>query len=453
MVRRMKNHRTSLIHRLPPELLALVASHLKNDKSLVMATHVCHLWRSVLLDFPYLWSHLSFKNEPRALVFLERSKEAPVAVDLDLDSAPSENVEITLKRITKKMTALRAVHLPFLDKLLTQPLPVLGYLDVVTSGDWPSVRSLATTNLGHLTVFLFMQSNPSGSAYLPRIRDGLLDFLRNCPLLEILFFHYDEPETDTEFKANEESTEVVSLPYLQSFIHESPRVTVHVDLFNRLSLPPACNVAFTVTGPQPSGGPWNCDFATLSGRFRLFGAKMVKIAFQAQGGDVTMFRTMFLNSKQTVISFNRLVTGISYSTSGLQVKDIVDFVGGSKMADSVDELCFEDCPVLPPNVDSLRNLSCLKTIVIWQCDPNYFLGAAWPSGVEELVICPLPYDPHCLEVWGILKGVLALAVSRQEHGNPLKSFTLHFRDSERLSRVCERELTELMGCVGTVQVL
>ena len=63
-------------------MLVAVASNLENDASLVAATHVCHLWRTILLSSPCLWTHLDFANETRALVFLERSKLASLRVDM-----------------------------------------------------------------------------------------------------------------------------------------------------------------------------------------------------------------------------------------------------------------------------------------------------------------------------------------------------------------------------------
>jgi len=92
----MINYHDSWIHCLPPEILDAMASHLEDDKSLVAATHVCHLWRTALLSSPRLWSYLDFDYEKRAMVFLERSKSSPVTVDFTESKNLSEVVRRTL---------------------------------------------------------------------------------------------------------------------------------------------------------------------------------------------------------------------------------------------------------------------------------------------------------------------------------------------------------------------
>ena len=462
MLRRVRNCRYSAAHRLPPETLGVMASYLEDDKSLIIATHVCYFWRSALISFPRLWSHLSFKNERRALMFLERSKSAPVSVDLDGNNTPSEIARESLKRITKRLTALRAVHFPFLDELLIQPLPILRYLHVVAFGGLPPIRPLAATNLGRLTVFCFTLCNCTGLEVPPGIGDSLLDLLRSCPLLEAAFFGYGERGADIEFTTDEESTEVVSLPFLRSFVHESSVDTIYTGLFNRLSLPPTCEVAFTITDFLPVSGPWSHGFPTLRGTLHLSGVNTVKIAFQAQDKDFTMVRVMFLNSKHTNISLNKLTIPPTHHYSAWQVKNIVDFLGSSGIARSVETLHFEHCPMLPPQrsiADSLLKLSRLKTLVIWQCNATPFLElpplpAVWCPLVEELVICPLfPRDLREPIESGVLKQVRDIAVSRKKHAVPLKTFTLIFRDAERLLQTCGRQIEELMCCVESVEVL
>jgi hypothetical protein len=405
MANRMENYRNSITYRIPHEILAAVASHLEDDKSLVLATHVCYLWRSVLLSFHHLWSRVSFKDERCALLFLEKSKSAPVSVELDFDerSVPprSEIIKESLKRITKRVKTLRAVKVPFLDELLIQPLPILGHLDIITSGeDWPSVKPLATTNLGHLTTFRFELCPGYVS---PRFGDSLLDFLRNCPLLEVVFFRYGKRYTDIGFTTDEESTEAVSLPNLRTFTHESLTETIYIGLFNRLSLPPACDVAFTVTDALfPGGKPWKGSFPALRRPYHLFDAKIVKIAFQAQDSGFTMIRTTFLNSNQTRISFNCLTSPITEQLSIWQVSNILASLENSEMARSVEILCFEDCLLLPSAV-SVANprlkLGCLKTIEILRCNMVSYLehpSSPITSRVEKLVIHPSPNDPHLL---------------------------------------------------------
>jgi len=149
----MINHHDSWTHRLPPKILATMASHLEDDRSLVAATHVCHLWRTTLLSSPRIWSHLDFANEERALVFLERSKSAPLTVNLVDAYDPSEIVSELLNEIAIRVTALRAEYGPFLDELLARPMPTLEVMEVTGSGEHPptylpSLRSLDIHGFG-----------------------------------------------------------------------------------------------------------------------------------------------------------------------------------------------------------------------------------------------------------------------------------------------------------------
>lgn len=469
MLRRMTNHHNSFSHRIPPEMLAEVASHLEDDRSLIAATHVCHFWRSALISSPHLWSYLTFKNERRAVAFLGRSKSAPVCVDLT-DSELSETVRESLMGVTHRLAALRGAHVPFLDKLLVQPLPILKNLDVVTSGDLPSVESL-TTNLGrplfhvpHLTHFCFKLCRCSGSAVTAKMGDSLLDFLRSCPQLEVAYLGYGDPGADIGFTTDEALTETVPLPCLRSFTHESPIDTIHVGLFNRLSLPPTCDVQFTIRDLFFVEKPWNSGFPALRNLSYLSDVKTVKIAFNVQEGGTTMVKTTFLNSKDMRISFNRRSISSNYSNSVWVTEKFLEFLGSSKMARSIETLRFERCPVLPlqghftPRLTKpLLKLRNLKTLVLWQCNPVFFLmnpcpPQAWCPRVEKLVICPifssLPWDES-----DVSKRVRDIAVLRQKHANPLKTVTLFVQDAERLSLNCGGLIEELRGCVGSVEIL
>ena len=173
-----------------------------------------------------------------------------------------------------------------------------------------------------------------------------------------------------------------------------------------------------------------------------------------------MIKATFINSKNTKISFNRLTTSPSFSYLAFEVKNILKFLGCSKVVCTVEALHFEHCPILPHYEDvasSLLKLSCLKAIVICQCDLAPFFEtpsppAVWCPRVEELKIHPLgnPFESTESEILG---RVLDIAVSRQEHAIPLKTFTLISRDAERLSQACGRQIEELGDWVESVQVL
>ena len=54
---------------------------------IVKMTHVCRYWRSTLISYPHLWSSIFVKNDHKDFVAtcLERSREVPLAVRLDLN--------------------------------------------------------------------------------------------------------------------------------------------------------------------------------------------------------------------------------------------------------------------------------------------------------------------------------------------------------------------------------
>jgi hypothetical protein len=297
---------------------------------------------------------------------------------------------------------------------------------------------------------------------MARMGDGLLDFLRSCPQLEVANFGYGDPGTDIEFTTDEGSTEAVSLPRLRSFTHESPVDTIYIGLFNRLSLPPTCEVEFMIREIFFIEKPWNCGFPTPRDPSYLSNVKTVKIAFQAQKRDSTVIKTTFVNSRNMRISFNRLSTSSTYSNSVWVTERFLDFLGGSEMASSVETLHFDGCPVLPQQGHFTPRLAKpmlkfvnLKTLVLWRCNPVFFLRnpcppAVWCPPVEKLVICPTPYP---WEESDVSKRVRDIAVLRQKHANPLKTVTLFVRDEKMLLLRCGGLIEELRGCVGSVGIV
>ena len=437
------------VHRLPLEILAVVASHL-DEKSLIIATHVCLRWRSALISSPRLWSHLTSKNNQRMSLFLERSKLAPISVDLDIDGTLSEGIGESLERVADRLTTL---HVQFQDELPTQPLLILRNLDA------------ATTTPGHpmfprLTDFR-LQLCP-GFETIPKLGDNLLDFLRNCPLLEVAFFDYDGLYSDIEFTTSEESTKAVSLPHLRSFTHESLNDRIDIGLFNRLSLPTTCDLTFTITDhPRKVDDPWDCGFPTLHGPSYFTDADRVEIAAITRNDGNVVVRTKFLNSENRSISLNRLTLATHESCSASGVQSILDFLGSCEMARSVETLDLQCCPVSrlegyphPDLAGQLLRLDNLKTLVLWECNPIFFLGnlsppEVWCPRVENLVIfLPLSTDPRKL-----LKRVKDIAASRKKHGNALKTVSLCFQEDQWVLRMCRRVVAELRRCVGLVEII
>ncbi|KAF9783348.1 hypothetical protein BJ322DRAFT_1070419 [Thelephora terrestris] len=277
-LRRMSNHHNSITHRLPPEILTEVASHLGHHTSLIPATHICHYWRTTLLSCPRLWSHIEFENEERGLVFLERTKSVPITISLVGNISPSWKVRESLWTVTNRLIALRGMYSLFFSGFLARPLPSLQNLDVLgfigplgarPILTLPSVKFLATSDIGcplvhvpNLTNFRFRL--PRYSPFPVRLGDGLLEFFRSCPLLEEVFVSYGKKGVDLEFTTGEALIDAVSLPRLRSFTHDSPVKTIDIGLYNRLSLPPTCDVTFVIKSRRwlLINEPWTRPFPT-----------------------------------------------------------------------------------------------------------------------------------------------------------------------------------------------
>jgi hypothetical protein len=69
------------INQLPPETLALIATHLAKERELINVTAVCQYWRMALISFPRLWYNVG-GSSAEIEAYLERSKSVPIDVDL-----------------------------------------------------------------------------------------------------------------------------------------------------------------------------------------------------------------------------------------------------------------------------------------------------------------------------------------------------------------------------------
>ena len=480
MLRRMINYRDSVAHRLPPEILVIVASHLPDDKSLIFATRVCHLWRSTFLASPRLWSHLRLENERRTLMFLERSGSAPVSIDLMRNRKPPKLTRESLRTIVDRLTALGGVHSPFLDEILAESPPMLRALSIVQSPDrqWhlpirslPSLRSLAIMNLGshlfhapHLTNFryeLTFNSRDTG-----RLGSNLIDVFRTCPLLEVIFLSYGDSDMNIGSANNKAPTETVPLSHLRSFTHESHTNAVHVWLFNRLSLPPTCDVTFTTEtwGRPLADAPWNHRFPIPPEPSYLSDIRSIKTTANVQARPI-MLTTEFFSSKNRKISFN-IKSHSSSFCSPLAVKNVLDFLESSGVIHSIEVLHFEQYPRRTSQgsrasdlTEQLQRFYKLKSFVFLQCSPALFLGNPSPAGVwcpsVETLEIHLPSPRYKCEPKeeDILEQIQEIAVSRRKHGTPLKTITLSLRDANKFLRRCRKQMKDLNSCVGSVQVL
>ena len=326
------------------------------------------------------WPHQLTLNKRLTLVSREASGPDVVSVD-------REALEIIGGG---PLTSLRAVNISFLNELLVQPFPNLNELYIVAPGVFPSVRSFAATNPAtplypNLIIFRFELSS---SKFSRNLGDNLLEFLRNCPRLEVAFFGYDvnNPESAIEFTTKK--TPAVSMPCLLSVTHESPVSPMPVGLFNRLCLPPTCNVTLTINDELKKSikEPLNISFPTLRTSSYLSNIKEVEITVRNKCGasNVLVVGATFSNSHRK-ISLNQLAGPDIYPHLAEVVEKILGFLKnrGSGMDSLVQTLHFE-----------------------------HSLGE---SIAEDL-----------------LERAKELAISPQEHATPLKAVTLVLQDRRKL---------------------
>jgi len=464
-LRRMINHHDSWTHRLPPEMLVEVASHLEGYPPLIAATHVCHLWRITLLSSPRLWSYLNFANEERGLAFLERSKSAPLSVNLMGLGEPTKIVRESLKKITTRVTMLWATHDPFLDELLAQSMPKLETMEIIDSRELtpkkpthlPSLKSLTITGFDPLrfhapiltSFHLTQESTVNHQGWTTAV---LLNFLQNCPLLEVVYLCCD---------MHSDSDEFVSLPLLRSFTHESLLDEYQLCLLDRLSLPSTCLVVLVIDVTEHQSNPWIPGLPTPHDSSYLSDIRTVKIAArsydQDSDEDCLRFTIELVSSTRKAISFDRVSCYSEYPTffSHEGFLDIFENVETG----SVETLCFDRYPVLTPLAQlqvtpeyiaqGLCNFRNLKTLILLDCDIILSLdGLASCPTIDTLIVHSLRFtDPSGTS---IINRVEVFAVSRKRAGSPLRALTLVFPFANPLPL----ELIErLASCAGRVEVL
>ena len=458
----MINHNDSWTHRLPPEILATVASHLEDDESLIAATHVCHIWRATLLSSPRLWSRLDFENEERALVFLRRSKSGPLTVNLMDADDPSEIVGESLNQIAARVTTLRAEHSIFLDELLARPMLKLEILEVTDTGGappekpthLPPLKSLVISGIVplrfHVPLLTSFHLTHDPIDDPPEWTGILLDFLRNCPLLEIVFLDCD---------VRPDSNENVPLPFLRSFTHESPSDEYQLSLFDRLSLPSDCRVVFMIDVTRYLCNPWIPRLPTPRDLSYLSDIRVIKITAHSHNlhhdKRHIMFKIKLMNSAHKAISFDR-VSHYSDSLSGFSCQGFSGLLERLEI-DSVETLCFDRYPIdtdsVQPNVtpvfmaQELRKFRNLRTLVLAECNVTLTLdGASSHPTIDTLVV----YSRHRVGLFDFnLLQVLEFASSRKKAGYPLKAVTLVFPFAKPHPSAIEK----LMDWVGWVKVM
>jgi len=461
----------------------MVASHLKDDTSLVAATHVCHLWRTTLLSSPRLWSNLSFVNEKRGLAYLERSGSTPLYVDLTGADDPSEAVKESLRTIGARVTALRGAHSPFADEILDESAPVLELLDLSEADEatrkipirsFPSLRTLiisgvprAPFHAPRLTTFRF-----TAAIVEPFVRRGtsnsIANLLQKFPLLEEVYVKYQEGEEESE---NLTIDGLVSVPHLRLFTDAAPYDSFNLRLFNRLSIPPTCQVAFIINQRIfGRSAPYHITLPTLWGPFNLSDTACAKFMVRSHNPHperkpcFVVFAIGLVNSSGTRVSIE-VESGYVESTANysffafLVVSERVELCSAKTLClDHFEAPAHPEMSPLMPGDNfmerRLRNYRNLKTLIL--VESSCFLSLASCLTFDALivyssrVVVPSEGSDSKSDIIGQVRGV---AKSRQEAGFPIKTLTLVIGDDEVVVRERQGELEELKSYAGHVQVV
>ncbi|KAE9397050.1 hypothetical protein BT96DRAFT_860443 [Gymnopus androsaceus JB14] len=144
-IRKLRSRRNSLvpISKLPAEILCaifmFIPTHgptpLRYRWHWITITHISHLWRTISLNCPELWSTPDFTKPNLASEMIKRSKMAPLNIEVTSNSWLTPWVLKTVGESLKQITRINEIHLLAsrnnMDKLLSginYPAPLLGTL-------------------------------------------------------------------------------------------------------------------------------------------------------------------------------------------------------------------------------------------------------------------------------------------------------------------------------------
>ena len=135
VLRRHINPLDSPLYHLPSDLFPEIVSHLSSETDLINVTHISYHLRNTLLSYPNLWSHIDFEHELRARTFLERSGQTPLHIDMSGDGPYIACSLAELRQQSRRIATLKLPSWPVQKKFLSELLPSLRRLEVVSNSD------------------------------------------------------------------------------------------------------------------------------------------------------------------------------------------------------------------------------------------------------------------------------------------------------------------------------
>ena len=228
----MRRNTLAPISLLPPEILARVFRLLaldeppfscKQNSGWIRTTHVCRHWRQVALGDSLLWARISGISNTlnKALIseMLDRARNAPLEIDIDLAETPSTNVLLMFPphlshTRTLRLHSLSMLHFESVREIFSREAPALEHFELGFSvaspmtfrdlggttlfkGQAPKLRAFCVSQVcipwsfiprGQLTQLKIILLDEMSAAEAPLLGDTMqfVDLLVNCPALEIL---------------------------------------------------------------------------------------------------------------------------------------------------------------------------------------------------------------------------------------------------------------------------
>ena len=159
------------VNRLPPEILSRIARGVPDNcaqdaRPIIPLTHVCRYWRESIVSAPENWTLISSRSKALTALSLERSKEAPLRMYLDMEQVRKTPGFVRLiDPCVHNAEALEFVNLVTIDDIkrtlsdFPRTTPNLQLLDLSlrrVSPDWDSTVDpfgLFSPSLRHLLLY------------------------------------------------------------------------------------------------------------------------------------------------------------------------------------------------------------------------------------------------------------------------------------------------------------
>jgi hypothetical protein len=481
MLRRDINHLQSPLYRLPHELFPEVAYQLEDEADLVNLTHVSHRLRVVLLSHPSLWSHLDFTHATRAFAFLERSKVAPLRVNLArITSVALDPVEL-LRQHGTRILSLNLHNCDSQLALLSHPVTSLRRLEVQDANDrrcvfnshvsWKAFGNMAMWILPSLTSLILDHASPT-TFIVPNLTrfkfrdttslitiDQLLGFLDACTLLEHIEISYDAQSASGRYQ-------LVSLPNLRTYTQTMLGDVYTLEVLDMLSLPSSSSVTLVCRGVHT-------EAAEILPRFRnpeyLAEIKRARLGSQIDPDNGWMIGLLeFVNTKGMRVCLERSKLPLSLESlvedelSLAQLKCLGDLDTRSAEILSIDGYGLVGGVTTSVHAirDALYCLGNVTTLILSRCDEETCLLALDPDGARQLppvhTLIIQTFDLSIITGRNTLQTLLTIAQKRKTAGFPFRSVSVILRGVHNPTQVREfeeAELGELRGCIEKFELV